>query len=125
MMHFFNQLVEHRCTLISVVISGVIAVLLDKFLKRKSNDLSSNDSIKRKNRLITFGITTELCEEHMRKEFDCGNFNCNYGKLRYVQLLGLCITVGTYCLMLYIMFIILSVVIHDISYNNNTHHCIG
>ncbi|XP_014242797.1 mitochondrial cardiolipin hydrolase-like isoform X2 [Cimex lectularius] len=41
------------------------------------------------NKLLTFGVSSRPCNGHKFKEFDCGNLDCNYGRLchalNYIQ----------------------------------------
>ncbi|XP_014242796.1 mitochondrial cardiolipin hydrolase-like isoform X1 [Cimex lectularius] len=36
------------------------------------------------NKLLTFGVSSRPCNGHKFKEFDCGNLDCNYGRLCYM-----------------------------------------
>ncbi|KAL1131647.1 hypothetical protein AAG570_011260 [Ranatra chinensis] len=59
-----------------------VSPLINNTIYNKKKELS--DDVVKINHMLTFGISSIPCAGHAEKEFDCGNLDCNYGRLSYI-----------------------------------------
>lgn len=68
----------------------LVVVVLNKYINRWKEERllklkkEKGVDVLQINTLLTFGVSTMQCEGHMSREFDCGNLDCNYGRLSYM-----------------------------------------
>lgn len=97
-------------TLGTVCVIGIFNYKFNQWMKKQVNKIKKDNQIDilNKNRLLTFGVSSDQCVGHMKREFDCGNLDCNYGRLRYWKICS-CFE---FFILIYIEFLLLNEALH-------------
>ncbi|CAH1400863.1 unnamed protein product [Nezara viridula] len=70
----------------TVCVIGIFNYKFNQWMRKRVNKIKKDNQIDilNKNRLLTFGVSSDQCDGHMKRQFDCGNLDCNYGRLSYI-----------------------------------------